>query len=733
MYILLIGVGFMGNIIKSNLRKYYPNYKIIQIDPNIDDEDVHDSIQSSLVNIKIEDVFCAFVTTPVEYHFDTIRKLALYGVKNIYCEKPLVTSVKQNKGILLLQQKYRLKIAVGYILRNKRITEKIKSLERNSIEEGYFLDHIDIRYQKHKEMSKRRIKDLGIFEELFHVIDWINYMSQNYAINIIINGSNLIEDFEFPQKYIQAHILGTIVGQNHNTTFNIISSFKEIKKIRQFKLYYVNELRNIKVIDVTYDNESGYDEVKVITFDKKSKKLLCKFNSSNKVKEYIDDVFKWFSSDYLERNIFTSTQNINLIDIAKQIIQCNNGQKRIIDTDLRYQNIDFKTALKLSEGRIINDVIERKVYLDLEVDHKVYKGNGNSIDSVLWANPSGIPSFDNEYLSKVTEQVGHDCKGMKCNDIFNTEMCIYILSKNFTNKFSVDNKYKIPSNLMNLIVSPFSVAILHAAEQYYDHNILDLYFKGKMSRKVLGEIKRLHPMQTIDILGTFPDKKAVNELPYIVTISSEENYIQSKDFISKTKCNSFKIKVDSGNFNYSLSIIQSIKKDFPKSKYYLDANQSFLKYAEFCRYIRELLKIIELPDIIGFEEPFKDPFSIKDDSIANSEIKFFLDESLNEILKSYELISRGYNVTIKIVKPIYIIYYQILLASALSRSIIVQDLSLIGNSLRVNLGLANVIGDSYPTEANNKMFLKYNPTKSDYVLKINDGRIDTLALNNKIF
>lgn len=177
---VLIGYGYWGKIVY----KYLTENKLFELigicDPVIQPSITLDDILSS------SQIECAFVCTPIETHFELVRKLLKAGI-HVFCEKPLCKSFQK------VQQLY----SLANFKRRILYTDYIYAVSSSIQEMKKYIDSLG--KIKYIDMSIKQFgnfyKNDDVIEVLaVHMISSLAYLFSN--IEIIINNIEIVESNE---------------------------------------------------------------------------------------------------------------------------------------------------------------------------------------------------------------------------------------------------------------------------------------------------------------------------------------------------------------------------------------------------------------------------------------------------------------------------------------------------------------------------------------------------------
>lgn len=143
----LIGYGYWGKIIEQYIEKN--NYfKLISIfDPALENNLNFEEI------LKNKEIECAFVCSPIDTHYSTVKKLLEYN-KHVFCEKPLCKDFNETIELINLAKKkevclytdyiYTLSPSINFIKENINLVGKVLYCEASIKQFGNFYRNDDV-------------------------------------------------------------------------------------------------------------------------------------------------------------------------------------------------------------------------------------------------------------------------------------------------------------------------------------------------------------------------------------------------------------------------------------------------------------------------------------------------------------------------------------------------------------------------------------------------------------
>ncbi len=296
MDVLLFGHGYMGSLIYKFLEKNEMVDNIYVIDPNPRKEvptgEIYPSFEALPKGVKAE---ACFIASNSVTHIDVLKKVAKAGIKNIFVEKPMCLSRQeyQELNALLPQDS---KVVVDYILRaSPAVTtfqQKAEELKAN----GFKLKQTNVVYGKDKSKDPRRFRDIGVYEELYHVWDMcFNDMMINKIQNI-----KTVKNIYYPDPEIDKRCLAQrfkyLVETNHGekSFLSIYSDFKMPMRQRSFvQFFYKGDKK--ETLSLIFD-QGAMD--KVIYIDHNNQEEVLEFTANQKLSKKIDDTIAYFNGGH---------------------------------------------------------------------------------------------------------------------------------------------------------------------------------------------------------------------------------------------------------------------------------------------------------------------------------------------------------------------------------------------------------------------------------------------------
>ena len=144
---VLIGYGYWGKIVKQYIEKN--NYFELV---GVCDPALKNSLNLEDI-LKSKEIECAFVCSPVDTHYSTVKKLLEYN-KHVFCEKPLCKDFNETKELVNLSEKkevclytdyiYTVSPTINFIKKNINLVGKVLYCEASIKQFGNFYKNDDV-------------------------------------------------------------------------------------------------------------------------------------------------------------------------------------------------------------------------------------------------------------------------------------------------------------------------------------------------------------------------------------------------------------------------------------------------------------------------------------------------------------------------------------------------------------------------------------------------------------
>lgn len=293
MDVLLFGHGYMGSLIYRFLEKNELVDNIYVIDPNprkeVANGKVYPSFESLPQDVKAD---ACFIASNSVTHIDVLKKVAKAGIKNIFVEKPMCLSKQEYLELNALLPKDS-KVVVDYILRASPAVMAFQQKAEELKEKGFKLKQTNVVYGKDKSQDPRRFRDIGVYEELYHVWDMcFNDMMINKIQNIKTVKNIYYPDPEIDKRCLAQrfkYLIETADGEKSFLT--IYSDFKMPMRHRGFVQFFYKG-KEKETLSLIFD-QGGMD--KVIYVDSNNQEQVLDFAANQKLSKKIDDTIAYFN------------------------------------------------------------------------------------------------------------------------------------------------------------------------------------------------------------------------------------------------------------------------------------------------------------------------------------------------------------------------------------------------------------------------------------------------------
>lgn len=291
----------MGQLICNALKESPMVAELTVCDPKFPEAFCEDEVQylPSSQDLYIPSFHSIFVATPAEMHYKHLTDLIQRGAKNIYVEKPAVTSLDQYEHLKSIAGNCR--IVIGYILRQSETAIALRQYLQQAEEEGFYPTLCNVTYQKYMPFhSDERAKtDLGVDEELVHVYDMVfNYFGFKKAETIHV--CNRIEyDSEREDRIIRARHSYLMDFHEHYVMVNIKSSFRSKDQCREFFFTLSNDKGARRTIRLSFDTPGYIDKLR-ITSQTGEDVFRLDYPSLQKLNHQMNEVLDYFGNGNIQ-------------------------------------------------------------------------------------------------------------------------------------------------------------------------------------------------------------------------------------------------------------------------------------------------------------------------------------------------------------------------------------------------------------------------------------------------
>ncbi len=222
MKIGLVGVGHLGKVhLKCLLNTKFEFVGFY--DPN---EDVRNSISEAHqikaycdLDTLIADVDCIDIVSPTVFHYDIAKKAIIAG-KHVFIEKPLTETIEQAEELVLLSQKYNVKVQVGHV---ERYNPAIKSLKNINFKPKFIEGH-------RLAMFNPRGTDVSVVLDLMiHDLDIVLSMVKEEVVDVRANGVCIVSK--------TPDICNARIEFANGTVANLTASRISLKNMRKIRIF----------------------------------------------------------------------------------------------------------------------------------------------------------------------------------------------------------------------------------------------------------------------------------------------------------------------------------------------------------------------------------------------------------------------------------------------------------------------------------------------------------------
>ena len=294
MNIVLFGYGKMGKNIYRILKNNKNVQNVFVVDPAFTDQKIvplqFRSFQDIPSDIKLD---AAFVASNSVTHCDVLQQVLARGITNIFCEKPMCLTKKEYQTVSnILPSNAR--FVVDYILRSSQALAAFQNHMQTLKSQGYQLKSCNIDYGKDKTKDPRRFKDIGVYEELYHIWDLcFNGPLFGPIEDIRVLRNIYVPDPEIPGRCIQQRFKYQLkTPQNHPFIVNLNSSFRKDKLVRCFTCCLKKD-DDQKVLSLSFDDQ-GEDRCMLIHSNLEEQTQ--SFPSNTKLDTIINDSLTYFKT-----------------------------------------------------------------------------------------------------------------------------------------------------------------------------------------------------------------------------------------------------------------------------------------------------------------------------------------------------------------------------------------------------------------------------------------------------
>jgi oxidoreductase, gfo/idh/mocA family/transferase hexapeptide repeat protein len=291
---VLIGYGYWGKIIK----RYIEGNNYFEL-VGVCDPALENSLNLEDI-LKSKDIECAFVCSPVDTHYSTVKKLLEHN-KHVFCEKPLCKDFNETKELVNLSEKKEVCLYTDYIY---TVSPSINFIKENINLVGKVL------------YCEASIKQFGNFyqnDDVFEVIGVHMFSALSYILDAEIAIKNIL--FEKKNKnnlteiaLIEFEMLNNIKGIINCSLLNEVKE-RKIKFICE-KGIIIFDMLGEKTVHIEKYSVSGNGYDKEILISKK-------YDEMNNIKKVLEDFINYMEKGKGNNKITYNVSKV-LYDIQKK-------------------------------------------------------------------------------------------------------------------------------------------------------------------------------------------------------------------------------------------------------------------------------------------------------------------------------------------------------------------------------------------------------------------------------
>ena len=324
MDVILLGYGKMGKNIYRSLKKNPLIGKIYVVDPIFSKEKIVENQYQSFQDIPPDtNIDAAFVASNSVTHFDVLKQVVARGIKDIFCEKPMLLT-KREYQLMAKQLPQDSRVVVDYILRSSKALNTFQRIFTDLLDKGYELKSCNIDYGKDKTKDPRRFKDIGVYEELYHIWDLaFNGPLFGRIKDIRVLQNVYTPDPEIKGRCIQQRFKYRVQRENGKSfLLNLNSSFQKDRQERNFTCF-LKKGKNEVVLNLSFDR-NGEDVCTQVLPNNQVETFA--FPSNAKLDTIIGDSITYFKTGQKATYLHEATDSShfhNLMVKLKQIAPLN--------------------------------------------------------------------------------------------------------------------------------------------------------------------------------------------------------------------------------------------------------------------------------------------------------------------------------------------------------------------------------------------------------------------------
>lgn len=415
---------------------------------------------------------------------------------------------------------------------------------------------------------------------------------------------------------------------------------------------------------------------------------------------------------------------------------------RLEEVSVSFIEVPFKKGFSLSQNRKLVNLRERWVQLKLSETGSMARGAGNIFDSTQWAHPLHLhphaqTETDLDFFEKGSIHLEESLKGSSFAGLFAADQALTERALAYANDFQRERNYALTPIMPMMLAAPFSVALFSAYEQLSGHP----FFGGLQEAPLRTAFEAFIRYKT-GFEAKQPTAQKLTEIPWLMTLDLGSELEELEKTIAQFQPRQIKVKLDSDPTSVTavLQKMSFIRTKVPAS-FYVDCNQSYTDLASFKEIFLKRAES-ESPDVYrairGIEEPTGDPFGQSPEAIRGIGFPIYIDENNATIEDADRLTQLGYNLVLKLTRPLGTLLAQHQIALARGRACTVQDLTFAGPAYFANLGLFEYVRPAIGFETNYGLFVEADwgenlPPAFARQTRIEEGRIPLKEDYQKIF
>ena len=263
---VLIGYGYWGKIVKQYIEKNN-FFELVGIcDPMLEDSLDFNNI------LKNKNIECAFVCSPVDTHYLTVKKLLEHN-KHVFCEKPLCKDFKETKELLNLSETKEICLYTDYIY---TVSSSINFIKKNINLVGKVL------------YCEASIKQFGNFyqnDDVFEVIGVHMFSALSYILDAEIAIKNILFEKKNKNNLIEVALIEFEMLNNIKGIINC----SLLNEVKERKIKFICE-EGIIIFDMLGEN-TVYIEKYSISGNGYDKEILIskKYDEMNNIERVLED------------------------------------------------------------------------------------------------------------------------------------------------------------------------------------------------------------------------------------------------------------------------------------------------------------------------------------------------------------------------------------------------------------------------------------------------------------